>query len=186
MTRYQYSARIVPVGRPVVMPMKGGGRERMTFTEESFSIERESRRPIRLLLEHDVLMQIGNVGRVRRQGEWFVADFELQPEITEVLHVGQPVSPGLSVFNSGGTYISELSVVSHGAIAGAEITSRRALLPRQPEPKPPAKLAAAVPTGSDRTGSAGDVFYGGPLIRRNVGRVLSVTEGGVTTVFAER
>lgn len=51
-TRYLYSARILPIGKPVVIPdVKGGGWERMTFTENSFRLERKSRNPAKVLLD---------------------------------------------------------------------------------------------------------------------------------------
>lgn len=127
--KYCYSARIVPIATPVVIPgLKGAWREPVTFTPDHFRIERESRNPAKVCLEHDLLKQIGKVTKLWRQAGWFIADFTLDPELTAVLSVGQPVSVGLSTFESGGTYLSEVSVVRSGAVEGAQITSRRPLL----------------------------------------------------------
>ena len=180
MTKYQYSARILPIGKPVVMPdLKGRWTTTLTFTEDHFRLERESRNPAKLLLEH-AWPSIGKVDSLWRHQGWFIADFTLDPELTVELEVGQPVSVGLSIFEKGGTYLSEVSVVSRGNVQGAEITMRTALKPQKPTPSLPAVRATTSP-------DAGEViYYGGPLIRRNIGRVLAVRdESGVETVFAE-
>jgi hypothetical protein len=79
-TKYLYSARILPIGRPVVIPdEKGGRRERVTFTEDNFTIERKSRNPAKVLLDHDLIKQIGKVQTLWRHEGWFVADFTLDP-----------------------------------------------------------------------------------------------------------
>ena len=202
MTKYLYSARILPICRPVVIPdVKGGGREPQTFTEDSLRIERESRNPGKVLLDHDVLKRIGEVQTLWRHEGWFVADFTLDPELTAELHVGQPVSVGLSLFHSGSRYLSEVSIVRRGAVDGAEIT-RRVELKAAPPPRaltleesreleervrrlgmrcppgtlarPPSLDAARGRTKARPPEPVGEVFHGAEIIRRNIGQVLRV------------
>ena len=85
------------------------------------------------------------------------------------LEVGQPVSVGLSVFESGGTYLSEVSVVYRGAIEGAEIWNRVA-----EAAEAHAILAGGEGTTSTPAAVGEEVFYGGPLIRRNIGHVTAI------------
>ena len=80
---------------------------------------------------------------------WWMADLALDPELPNELEVGQPVSVGLSYLRigSGDPYLREVSIVSAGAIAGAEVTRRSELAAPKPAPLTPgrAPVAAAAP-----------------------------------------
>ena len=89
-------------------------------------------------------------------------DFGLDPDVPDdiAFDVGQKVSVGLSQLKigSGGAWLREISIVRHGAVAGAEITSRYAY-ERDVSTSRPAR-----PPASDRT--EGEVIYGGQTIHR--------------------
>jgi hypothetical protein len=144
-----------------------------------------------------------------------VADFTLDPELTVALHVGQPVSVGLSLFHSGSRYLSEVSIVQRGAVEGAKVTRRFELKAAAAPPRaltleesrrlearvrrlgmrcppgtlaPPLSFDAALGRTKSRAPEPdGEVFYGGAIIRRNIGKVLAIRDNdGVETVFWRR
>lgn len=157
--RYVYTARLVPIGVPVRIPVEDGSApELQTFTDWSFEIERTSRTKPEIWIDHDRSLRIGRVGMLYRHAEWWSADFLLDAEVPDdvTFEVGQPVSVGLSQLKigSGGTWLREISIVSRAAVQGAEITSRFAFEPSVSE---------------------GEVIHGGaPIVRYGIGQVTGV------------
>lgn len=161
MTSYFYTAKIAPLGRPFRMP----GDEGVPMLLDASSFAHERRRPWHtpVCLDHNIVKRVGCLHDLRAGKEWWLAEFLLDPALTSVLEVGHPVSVSISTMRaSGNHYLSELSLVRRGAVAGAEIVSRRAISP--------------APAAARRTEPAGEVSFGrGEIIRRrNIGRVLAV------------
>jgi len=128
-TRYIYSARLVPIGKPVRIPFEDGSPpEPETFTDESFEIERTSKTKPAIWLEHDKGLRIGQAVVLYRHEGWWCADFALDADVPDdiTFEVGQKVSVGLSrlKIGSGGAFLREISIVRHGAVERAEITRR--------------------------------------------------------------
>jgi hypothetical protein len=126
-TRYVYSARLVPVGSPVRIPfLEGGGSKVSTFTADAFDLERTAKTKPPVWINHDPELAIGRVVQLYTDAdrEWWCAHFMLDRDVPDdvELEVGQPVSVGLT--GQVGTYLSEVSVVRHGAVKGAEIIAR--------------------------------------------------------------
>ena len=186
MTRYLYSARLVPIEKPVCVPfVDGSPPELSTFTDESFEVERTSKTKPPIYVNHDKGLQIGRVGLLSRDGGWWCADFMLDADVPEDIEfeVGQNVSVGIQQLKIGscGTFLQEVSIVRRGAVKGAQITRRFAL-----EPKRLAESPAAAPTSA----VAGEVIYGNgktitryfdnaivavggkPLLRTTLGQVI--------------
>jgi len=153
-TRYLYSARLVPIGKPVRIPFVENDRppELTTFDDSSFELERTSKTKPPVCLNHDKNLQIGRVGVLTRDGGWWCADFLLDADIPDDIEfeVGQSVSVGVhqSTTGSGGTFLDEVSIVRHAAVKGAEITRRFAL---EPKPAEPPRAPAAVVSSSKPT-----------------------------------
>ena len=164
MTRYLYSARLVPIGKPVRMQFNDGSPpELMTFTDESFEIERTSKTKPAICIDHNKDLRIGRVGLLYTDGgpsspRWWCADFMLDVDVPDDVkfEVGQSVSVGLSQLKIGsrGTFLDEVSIVPRGAVEGAKITRRFAL---EPKPAEAQRSPAAGSTSSDRT-AAGEVI----------------------------
>jgi hypothetical protein len=70
---------------------------------------------------------IARMPRRRRfypQDGWLRVAFVLDNEIREEVHVGQPLSIGISEWNCGGISLDEVSIVRECAMRGAEIIER--------------------------------------------------------------
>jgi hypothetical protein len=144
-------ARCWPVRIPVV---RGSGSEVSTFTDESFEIERTSKTKPPVCLNHDKNLRVGRTAMLYRHAGWWCADFVLDDDVSDDIEfeTGQPVSVGLSDMQVG-TYLSEISIVRHAAVKGAEITRCFAL---EPKPAEADRSPAAVRASSDRA-AAGEV-----------------------------
>ena len=159
-TRYLYSARLVPIGKPVRIPFVENDRppELTTFDDSSFELERTAKTKPPVCLNHDKNLQIGRVGVLTRDGGWWCADFLLDADIPDDIEfeVGQSVSVGVhqSTTGSGGIFLDEVSIVRHAAVKGAEITRRFAL---EPKPAEPPRAPAAVVSSSKPT-AVGEVI----------------------------
>jgi hypothetical protein len=108
---------------------------------------------IPVYLNHDPTLRIGNLRSLTPNRSWWVCDFEVDEDLGVDFEVGQNVSVGLEWFNDDTNFprMGELSVVRHGRVPGAEITSRvpwnRDAKPVDQNPKIP---APAVRATSDR------------------------------------
>jgi hypothetical protein len=145
MTRYLYSARLVPVGKPVRIPFEDGSAgELATFDDQAFKVERASKAKPEIWVNHDKALRIGEVILLYRQDGWWCCDFAV-PDVRDGIsfEVGQPVSVGLSRLKIGsrGAWLREVSIVRHGAVAGAEITERYAVKPDRAASRPAASRA---------------------------------------------
>ena len=180
-----YSARVVPMRQPTVFP-DDHGRPR-TFVFDEFNFSRPARTlgsrywayDVPVLLNHDFDLEIGRTRELSPTRDWWVATLEIDDSHDIAFEPGQNVSIGLKWFNddTSAPRMEELSVVRHGRVPGAEVVSRVEL---PPEPRiSPAARGRASDSPSDRFPEpAGEVTYGdGSVIRRNIGRVISV--GGV-------
>ena len=99
MSRYIYSAKLVPIGKPVNIPFENDGTLGIsTFTDKSFEIERTSKTKPEIWVDHDRDLRIGKIGMLYTQREWWCCDFWLDREVPNDIEfeVGQPVSVGLS------------------------------------------------------------------------------------------
>jgi len=180
-TKYLYQARVVPIGKPWTVHDNQGQPVTWTFDRFRFSDSCARARNIPVCLSHDLDMRIGNLRSLSPNREWWVCFFELNDELGIEFDVGQNVSVGLSWHNDylNTPRVEEISIVRLGRIPGAEITERMPWF----EPKP-APAAAPPPTPAIARQPAAEVIYGGPIIRRNIGKVLAVRDNdGVETVF---
>ena len=103
---------------------------------------------------------------VRERSGWIECEFILDdPEAEEVMTLGQHVSIGARQLTKVELrWVTDLSIVPEGAIRGAQVIGRREIR----------TTTTALPSTTART-AAGDVTYGGPLIRRDgIGQVLGV------------
>jgi hypothetical protein len=158
MTRYLYTAKLAPIGKPVRIPTEDGGTTRWktyTFTNDSFKIERESRRKPEVWVDHDRALRIGQVLALYvSRDQWLCADFHINEAPADIsFEPGQPISVGLDLIKETSTFLREVSIVSRSAVEGAQITARSEIKPTAPPPT------------ADRD-QPGEVFYGGPIIRR--------------------
>jgi hypothetical protein len=172
-SRYIYTAKLVPIGKPVNIPDQETRQPCIsTFDDKSFEIERTSKSKPEVWVDHDRNLRVGKVGALYVQRGWHWCDFQLDRDVPDDIEfeVGQPVSVGLSQLKIGsrGTFLMEVSIVRRGAVQGAEITSRWQI----PETPPP---PATKRTEPKRTKPVGQVIYGdGTLVRRNMGQVTAV------------
>ena len=151
MTRYIYTARLVPLGRAVRIPDadEPTRRDVYEFTTESFTLERTSKGRVRIpvLVDHDPALRVGEVGLLYVRRDWFCADFQLDRDIPDDIEfdIGQPISVGIDklLIGSEGVFLREVSLVSRAAVSGAEIVSRwpipepRGDQPPRRHPRPP-------------------------------------------------
>lgn len=124
MTDYLYRAKLVPIGQPVNIPTQPDRTPWLyTFSRHTFAIEAESKRVIPVCLDHDPQHVIGEVHTLRTIGDWWEATLKLG---SETAAVGDPVSIGLQTLGigSGVPFLTEVSLVPHGAVKGAEIIAR--------------------------------------------------------------
>ena len=164
MTKWLYQARVVPMGKPILFPDNHGRPMTFTFDKVNFS---QSRRnvdagDIPILLAHDPKLEVGKLRSLTPNREWWICSFELREDvIREPFEVGQNVSVGLG-WTDGyacSPQVSEVSIVRHGRVPGAEITHRMPM-PVRPSARERAR------TATKRPEPAGDVIYGGdPLIQ---------------------
>jgi hypothetical protein len=148
-TRYLYSARLVPIGKPVRIPFVVDDRppKVSTFTADTFELERTAKTKPPVLANHDRNLEIGRVVQLYTDmdREWWCAHFTLDRDVPDdvVLEVGQPISVGIheSISGTGAIFLDEVSIVSRSAVKGAEITRRVAI-----EPAPVVSATRAVPT----------------------------------------
>ena len=173
MTKWVYQARVVPMGKTMLLPDSHGRPTMFTFDEVNFS---QSRRnvgagDVPILLDHDPTLEVGKLRSLNPNREWWICSFELREDvIREPFEVGQPVSVGLGWTDGyvSSPWVGEVSIVRHGRVPGAEITHR------MPMPVPAPAPAAVPGTVTKRPEPAGEVIYGGGLIRRNIGQVTAV------------
>lgn len=167
-----YSARLVPIGKPVRIPAEDGGTPIVsTFTDKSFEIDRRSKTKPEVWMNHERALRIGHVAMLYTQRDWWCCDFMLDRDVPDDIDfdVGQPVSVGLSQLKIGsrGTFLTEVSIVRHGAVEGAEITRRYEIKETPPAPAKPAPspVAAAPPR---RSADVVEIIYDEtPTIWRN-------------------
>jgi hypothetical protein len=100
-----------------------------TFDDKTFDMERKHPTRIKVWVDHDRDLAVGELHRLWPQDGWWRAAFVLDNGITEELPVGQHVSVGLREFKSGALALTEVSLVRHGAVRGAEIIERLDLGP---------------------------------------------------------
>jgi hypothetical protein len=180
-TRYLYSARVVPVGKPATVRGDQGQPVTFTFDEHDFSVTRTILRTggdIPILLNHNSDLRIGRLRSLESGRTWWAASFELDDTHGVEFDVGQNVSVGLKWFveDASAPRVSELSVVRRGRIPGAEITHRVAA----PALKPAEPLAPTVARHEAYDAAAGSDFddFRPPLwdeLEREVG--LAVYDG---------
>jgi hypothetical protein len=182
-TKWLYQARVVPMGKPLLFPDSHGRPTTFTFDEVNFS---QSRRnvgagDIPILLNHDPKLEVGKLRSLNPNREWWICSFELREDvIREPFEVGQNVSVGLGWTDGyvSSPWVGEVSIVRHGRVPGAEITHR------MPMPVPAPVPASVRRTATKRPEPAGEVIYGGAIIRRNIGKVLAIRDNdGVEMVF---
>jgi len=171
-SRYIYTAKLVPIGKPVRIPFQDGSpTELSTFTDKSFELERTAKTKPEVWINHDRNLRVGKVAALYRHRDWIWCDFMLDRDCPDDIEfqVGQPVSVGLSQLKIGsrGTFLREVSIVRHGAVPGAQITSRWEIKP-EPETAKPLHGAARA--------SEGEVIYGGATLRRNIGKVVALVD----------
>ena len=174
MTKWLYQARVVPMGKPVLFPDQHGRPTTFTFDKFNFSPSQRNAGAgyIPILLTHDPDLEVGKLRSLNANREWWICEFELREDvIQEPFDVGQNVSVGLGWTEGyvSSPWVAEVSIVRHGRVPGAEITHRMPMPVPAPAPtrsSPAAKAASSSP--------AGEVFHGGPLIRRNIGQVTAV------------
>jgi len=134
-TRWFYEGRLLPFGVPVSIPDGKTGRPNVsTFADGTFELELGSRRKQPILVAHDPSVRVGEVVMLYKSRGWLCCDFMLDPDLPNVLEVGQPLSVGLSylLIGSGSPFLREISIVPAGAVAGAEIVRRSELPPAKP------------------------------------------------------
>ena len=141
MTRYQweYTARLVPLNVPLNIPARDGRPPfSYTFDHQTFAVEQASKRVIPVCDDHQRHKEIGRVDKLIAQLGFWEAEFSLDPDMNE-LEIGQPVSVALSTLGigSGIPFITEISVVPHGAVKGAVVRNRRLIPTAKPEPPKP-------------------------------------------------
>ena len=160
MTKWVYQARVVPMGKPMLFPDHHGRPTTFTFDKVNFS---QSRRnvdagDIPILLTHDPKLEVGKLRSLNPNREWWICSFELREDvIREPFEVGQNVSVGLGWTDGyvSSPWVSEVSIVRHGRVPGAEITHR------MPMPVPAPAPASVPRTATKRPEPAGEVIYGG-------------------------
>jgi len=136
--RYEYTARLVPLGRAVNVPKIDGTPWYYTFDHRSFAWEQESKRTINVCLRHELHKVIGKVETLLAQDGWWQATFRLNAGLRSELSVGGPVSIGLDAPDGVTPLLTEVSLVRHGAVEGARIIGRSELPPpATPKPTPP-------------------------------------------------
>jgi hypothetical protein len=146
------------MGKPVRIPTEDGGTTRWktyTFDHNSFKIERTSKTKPEVWVDHDRALRIGQVLALYvSRDQWICADFHINDATDDIdFEVGQPISVGLDLIKETSTFLREVSIVSRSAVEGAQITARSEIKPTAPPPT------------ADRD-QPGEVFYGGPIIRR--------------------
>lgn len=174
MTKWVYQARVVPIGKPMLVPDGHGQPTTFTFDRFNFSLSQRNAGAgdIPILLDHDPKLEVGKIRSLSPNRDWWVCSFELREDvIREPFDVGQPVSVGLGWARGYETtpWVGEVSIVRNGRVPGAEITART-LMP-VPAPAPPAGVPR---TATTRPEPPSEVIYGGAPIRRNIGQVTAV------------
>ena len=73
MTRFLYSARLVPMGRPVNIPNEDGTPSFETFHDKSFELDRKAKTKPDVCLNHDRAMVIGKLAMLYTSDNWCAA-----------------------------------------------------------------------------------------------------------------
>ena len=169
MRRHIYETRLVPLGKPVSIPVVGDGTSRLmtlTFNDKSFELERTARTKPEVWVNHDRALRIGQVAMLYTSREFWCCDWLPDRDIPDDIEfeVGQPISVGLSQrkIGSGEPYLRGISIVRHGAIEGAKIVRRSEI---KPAPVKPTTSPAAGRTTSDLASSPASTYYAPVLTR---------------------
>jgi hypothetical protein len=188
LTDFLYFARLAPLDKTLVVSGTHG-RSVEYFDSRIFALERQEPRRVRVLLDHLEDRDVGHLDTLFNSRGWLIGTFRLNQRSSwsgvaeDRLDVGTAVSIAWEP-NAMGDWkgdgikrmmcgeLLEVSIVSSGAIRGAEVIHKIPLpekKARVPTLSPRARAAT-----SERSEPAGEVFYGGPIIRRNIGQVLRV------------
>jgi hypothetical protein len=159
MTTVVWTAKVVPLDT----------HESWSISDFAAASERPWRIPV--LINHDPALEVGPLYLIRERAGWLEADLTLDDtplgrEAAERMRIGQPVSVGARELmgNVPLRWVRELSLVERAAVPGAQVIGRREH--RSSTTMPPAATTRA---------AAGEVIYGGPVIRRpGIGQVLRV------------
>ena len=165
-SEYIYTARLVPLGKPVRIPVEDGGPVgRLDVHDKSFEIERTSKTKPEIWVDHDRALRIGNVAMLYTSRDWWCCDFMLDRDIPDDIEfeVGQPVmSASASSRSAAEDHSSGKSASSsRGAVKGAEITERYEIKPTAPprrtnrRPRPRSDLRRPAHPPQHRPGDRG-------------------------------
>jgi hypothetical protein len=161
MGRYVYTAKLVPLDRPVTIPDQNREPLTVIYREDTLALQAKRPQNIDLLLEHHRDLPIGKLSALHVDRGWWLGTFTVDDERIE-LEVGDPVSAGVYVlpWGSGEPILREVSLVTRAKVDGAQIVRKDRL------PDLPAARA------SDPSAAAGEVIHGGQVIRRpGIGQV---------------
>ena len=180
------------------------GPDRQLFLPRALKLRSEKiqdGRPVLVRVDHvkDGSKDIGRVTGLSEvkdlDGRWVIAHCDVDnpprwlnrdtPVSMSWCNLGtrRPMPGGWTRHSSG--MVTEVSLLSPGgtpAEPGAKVWH---IFITEPAAEAAPQRSSSAVRAATSPSAAGEVFYGGPLIRRNIGRVLSVTENGVTE-FAER
>jgi hypothetical protein len=76
-SRYIYTAKLVPIGKAVKIPCEDGGPCVSTFNDKSLEIERTSKTKPEIWVGHDQNLRIGNIAVLYTHQDWWMCDFGL-------------------------------------------------------------------------------------------------------------
>src|SRR4051794_29893985 len=95
-----YTARIAPLGQPFRAP----GDEGIPILLDASAFAHERQRPwdTPVCLNHNLAKRVGQLHHLRPGKEWLYAEFMLDPALSSVLEVGQPVSVCISTMRASG------------------------------------------------------------------------------------
>jgi hypothetical protein len=152
------------------------------FDEHHFSYSRRNASHLPILLDHDPELEIGRIDSLwpNSNSAWWMCSFTLNEDLIRTpFELGQNVSIAFAWHPNHPSVpnVGEVSIVRHGRIPGAEITLR---YESDYKPSPPAATPPPPPAARTAEGER----YHGRVLRRNVGKVLAVTDQhGVRTEF---
>ena len=101
-TEWVYQARVVPMGKPMLVPDKHGRPTTLTFDNVNLSQSQwhASEGDIPILLDHDPKLEVGKLRSLTPNREWWICSFELREDVIREPNRSNPASTSPSA--SGG------------------------------------------------------------------------------------
>lgn len=194
--RFIYGAKLLPIGKPVDLRIKGEGRKRLRVDEYAFALARKRPENVAVLVEHDETEAAGRFLTVLPLDGWWHGEFVLDPDtITEPtearIRPGLNVSIGFDVIRSETDLVSGVETVLEGIMKEVSLTrggmcAGAVIVHKWPAPRA-ARSSTAGERASTRRPAVGDEIIvhqaGSRLVRPGLGQVLAVHDRAHTIMF---